>query len=45
MNRRLLNVVLLCEAFDRGEITERCLSHLLAMHVLDRVELDGLRFS
>ena len=42
--RRLLNVQFLIEQFDRREISERCLSHLLAMHVLDRVERDGLRF-
>lgn len=43
--RRLMNVIRLCEAFDRGEISERCLSHLLAMHTRDRFEQDGLRLS
>lgn len=42
--RRLLNVDRLLEQFARGEISERCLSHLLALHVLDRIEQDKLRF-
>jgi hypothetical protein len=32
-------------AFEEGEITERCLSHLLAMRFLDLVETGEIRFT
>ncbi len=42
-HQRTLAPCLLLEAFDRGDIDERCLSHLLALRVLDLLEAGLLR--